>query len=462
MNQGFVQKAKEIAKELKERDHFLVVYNHDADGISSGAIIATALKRLGKNFEVKVLKQLYVEEIRKIAGTAQNYLFIDFGSGQLKELKEIIKENFFVLDHHQPQKEEWQHHLNPLLFGIDGGEEISAAGVAYAVAKCVDKKNSDLAALAVVGAIGDMQDSSGQLVGFNREILSDAVSAGVISTKTGLRLYGRISRPLIQFLQFSSSPIIPMLTANEQNCLLFLQGLGIELKEGEQWRCFEDLSKQEQEKFSSALIVHMHKWNVPEWKIQSLIGEIYSLEKEHKKSPLHDAKEFGTLLNSCGRHGLAKVGLAVCMGDRKENYPTALAMLAEHRRQLREGLELVKENGIKEFEGFYFFDAGGKVKDSIIGIVAGMLYGSGVIAPTKPIIALVENSDGSLKASGRATSELVRNGLNLGKIFKEMQVELGEGTEGGGHRPAAGIKFPKPKKQEFLALLDKKIKEQLA
>src|SRR3989344_1409499 len=135
MNEEFLKKAREIADEIKKRDNFLVVFNYDADGISSGAIICTALQRLGKKFETKILKQLYSEEIDKIIGTAKNYIFVDFGSGQLSELKEKIRENFFVLDHHQPLAVGWRFELNPLLFGVDGGLEISAAGVAYFVAK---------------------------------------------------------------------------------------------------------------------------------------------------------------------------------------------------------------------------------------------------------------------------------------------------------------------------------------
>lgn len=461
MNKEFLEKALQIAEEIKKRDDFLIVTNYDADGISAGAIMATALKRLGKKFEVTVLKQLYLEEIKKIVGKAQNFIFIDFGSGQLKELKEIIKQNFFILDHHQPVAEEWDFHLNPLLFGVDGGGEISAAGVAYFCAKSIDEKNTDLACLAIVGAVGDMQDFGGKLIGVNQEIVSDGERANVLSKKTGLRLYGRISRPLIQFLQFSSNPVIPQLTANEQNCLLFLQDLGIKLKENESWRSFEDLSEEEKATLTSALIVHMHKFNVPEWKIKSLIGEVYSLSKENKKIPLFDVKEYATLLNSCGRHKASDIGLAVCMGDREEAYKRALLLLAEHKRQLREGIELMQSKGVEEKENFYFFDAGLKINESIIGIVAGMLYGSGNIAPTKPIIAAVENKDGSLKASGRGTADLIRKGLNLGKIFKEMQSKLGKGVEGGGHKIAAGIKFPKNKKEEFLILLNKKIKEQI-
>ncbi|MBI4044798.1 MAG: DHH family phosphoesterase [Candidatus Diapherotrites archaeon] len=461
MNTAFVQKAREIAVEIGKRNDFLVVGNYDADGISSTGIMCTALNRLGKKFSTKILKQLYEEEIEKIAGTAQNYIFIDFGSGQLGLLKKIVKENFFVIDHHQPEKEEWPFHLNPLLFGVDGGSEISAAGTAYMVARELGD-NRDLSALAVVGALGDMQEQSTGLSGHNREILEEGIGKGVLSKKNDLKLYGRISRPLVQFLQFSSNPIIPGLTANEKACSEFILGTGVDLKEGETWRNYESLSPEEKKRLATALILHMNKNNVPDWKIQAMFGEVYTLEKESRQSPLRDAKEFGTVMNACGRWGHSDIALSLCLGDRAEAYHVALGLLAEHRKQLREGIELMKERGVEEYKNFYFFDAGDRIKDSIIGIVAGMLYGSGAISENKPIIALTHNPDGSVKASGRATGELVRRGLNLGKAFKELQARWGEGTEGGGHAVAAGVKFPAEKKQEFLKELGEILGKQVS
>ena len=458
----FKEKAAELAEWVKAKNHFLLVYNHDADGISSGAITATALKRIGKSFSSKPLKQLYKEEIEKLKGKAENFIFVDFGSGQLGELKKAFKTSFAVVDHHQTKEEEFKLHLNPMLFGVDGGSEISAAGTCYVLATAIDEKNSDLAALAIVGAVGDMQESGGALQGFNRKILQEGIEAGVLEKKTDLRLYGRGSRPLVQFLQFSTNPIIPMLTGSEEKCIKFLSANGIELKQGEKWRSYNDLSGEEKKKLASALIVHMHSFNVEEWKIKELIGEVYTLPKEKSETPLSDAKEFATVLNSCGRHSKAETALKVCMGNRKEAYTEALVLLAEHRKQLREGIELMQQKGLEEKEHFYFFDAGNKIKDSIIGIVAGMIYSSQTVAPIKPIIALSRTDDGDIKASGRATSELTRRGLNLGKIFKEMEKEIGKGLEGGGHRIAAGVKFREELREEFLEKLDKKIGEQLA
>ncbi len=460
MNSEFEQKAREIAQEVKKRDDFMIVSNYDADGLTAAAIIGVALKRLGKKFKIRILKQLYENEIDKLAKKNHTFIFTDFGSGQLKELKQKIKSDFFVFDHHQPVKEEHHFHYNPLLFGVDGGNEISAAGTTYMIARELGD-NADLSALSVVGGTGDMQIIDGKLIGQNARILEEGIKNGVLSKKNDLALYGRISRPLPQFLQFCTSPFLPGLTGNEMACNRFLLANGIELKAGERWRNYEILSTEEKQRLCTALILLLKENNLPDWKVQELFGEVYTLEKEAPDSPLRDAKEFSTVLNACGRHKQHKIALKMLFGDRRKFYHLALGLLMEHRKKLRDGITMMQEKGLEEKKNFYFFDAGKEIEDSIIGIVAGMLYGSGTISPSKPIIALTQTPDGALKASGRATKELVLRGLNLGHAFKELQAKWGTGTEGGGHKIAAGIKFPKEKKDEFIKEVEEIFERQL-
>jgi len=452
---------REIADAVKERDDFTVIHHYDADGCSSGAILVSALQREGKKVKWKWVKQLYRETVAEIKGMGENYIFVDFGSGQLEYLKENFGENLFVLDHHQKTSVGHKYHFSPFDYGINGGFEISAAGIAYLFAETLNEKNSDLIPLALVGAVGDVQDFSGKLVGINAEIARKGAEKGFVKIENDLRLYGRVSRPLVQFLMYSSSPILPELTANEENCAKFLYGTGIELKSGEKWRTYSELSKNEKEKLATALILHLNKHGVPEWKIREMFGEVYLFPKEDSKSPLSEAKEFSTLLNACGRHGKADVAIEVCLGDRGEKYSEALALMQEHRRQLRHGIEFVMQNGLKEEEQFYYFDAGTEIKESIVGIVAGMLYGSGIVGTEKPIIAIARNDDGSLKISGRATKEQLEKGINLGKAFREVCEKLGEGNEGGGHAIAAGLKLEEGKLLEFLRALNAKFREQL-
>ena len=57
----------------------------------------------------------------------------------------------------------------------------SGAGATYLVSKALDLKNKDLSALAIVGAIGDLQDRKFcELRGMNTEIVKDGKDAGVL------------------------------------------------------------------------------------------------------------------------------------------------------------------------------------------------------------------------------------------------------------------------------------------
>ncbi|RJS80995.1 DHH family phosphoesterase, partial [Candidatus Bathyarchaeota archaeon] len=89
--------------------------------------------------------------------------------------------------HHQVSGKETANimHVNPHLFGIDGAKDISGSGVAYFVAKAIDNINVDLSPIAVVGALGDLQDKYDQrkLGGLNEKIVEDALSADLLTVE---------------------------------------------------------------------------------------------------------------------------------------------------------------------------------------------------------------------------------------------------------------------------------------
>ncbi|MFH1545659.1 MAG: DHH family phosphoesterase [archaeon] len=456
------EKMREIIEWIKGRNELTVVGHIDADGLCATAVMLKALEREEKKTSFKNLRQLYPKEIKELREKKKFFVFVDFGSGQMDLLKKELREGeFAVIDHHQPiEGEEYSLHLNPFFYGMDGGREVSGAGMSYLLAREMNKENRDLSVMAVVGAIGDMQEGVEGLSGMNKEILEEAVKEGLVKKEKSLKMFGRVSRPLVQFLLFSTNPILPELTANEENCIKFLKENGIELREGKSWRSYEDLGEEEKKRLASALIIHLIQNGFSERKANELIGEVYTLVKEELKSPLRDAKEFSTLLNACGRHSMGEIGVKVCLGDRGEYYRKALNLLLEHRKQLREGLELIERNGLAEERGFYYFDAGNAVKEELVGVIAGMLYGSRIELRDKPIIAFAREREGKgLKVSGRATNELAEKGINLGKILREVCGELSEESVGGGHKQAAGAKIKEEEKKEFLRLLNEKIRE---
>jgi len=451
-----MEELKRVVDFIKDHGEFTVVCHYDADGLAAGAIVSSTLDRLGKKNRVIPTKQMDSERI-KLIKSGKNHIFADFGSGQIPVLEEHLQD-YAIIDHHATLGTTEKPHFNAHLVGWDGATEISGAGMAYVVAREFGFK--DLAAIAIVGAVGDMQDSSGQLVGFNREILADGVKAGVLDSYKDIRLFGRHSRPLTQFIAYCADPIFPGLSGDEDASNAFITSLGLPIKRGEEWLRYSSLSKEQQKHLISALYVYGKQHDVPESYLKSLIGEVYELPREDEKSFLRDAKDFSTLLNACGRHEQGLIGLEVAKGNRAEFYTEAEALLLKHRRLLRDGIDWAKANGAKDQGQFYLLDAGEKIKDTLIGVIAGMLYGAQVIPQDKPIIGLsYEKDEDKMKASGRATWPIVRSGVHLGKAMKAAAAAVG--GEGGGHNIAAGAHFPPENREAFLAALNAEIEKQL-
>jgi single-stranded-DNA-specific exonuclease len=459
LKKEFWEEIKKVSAQLKEEEDFLVVSHHDADGMTACAIMVDALRSLGKYADFMILKQLDSNTIQKVVDRkAKTVVFTDMGSGQLKLLKESGIKNFYIIDHHAPEAP-YEKQLNPHFHGYNGGLDISASGMAYLTAKALG--NSRMAHLAIVGAVGDMQDSDGKLHSLNRVILQEGIDQGLIKVKNDLRLFGRQSRPLTMMLVFASEPVLPGLTGDEKACVAFLENLGIELRTNERLKTYVDLDIHERRALTSALYMLLVDANIPEFIIQSMIGEVFSLPKEQKHTELRDGKEYASVLNACGRQGEADVGVTVCLGDRETNWETAKLILRRHRDELKEGIMFLKQEGVKERKNFYFFDAGGAIGENIIGVIAGMAYGARVVPPNKPILAFADDRDdlGFVKISGRANWALIRRGLHLGNALREESARLG--GEGGGHDIAAGARIPKSKREEFLENIDQKIGQQL-
>jgi RecJ-like exonuclease len=57
--------------------------------------------------------------------------------------------------------------------------------------------------------------------------------------------YGRETRPVHKAIAYTTSPFIPGLSGEEDECLGFLVNLGIRLKENDRWRSISDLSAEE-------------------------------------------------------------------------------------------------------------------------------------------------------------------------------------------------------------------------
>ena len=457
-------RATACAERLSAADSVLLASHIDADGLTSAAIAAQALERAEIPFEVVFENQLDADAIADIAETDfETALFTDFGSGQLDVITEHEAAGAFtpvVCDHHQPADAETEFHLNPLLFGLDGASELSGAGTAYVLARALgEPENRDLAGLAVVGAVGDMQASGGELVGANRKIVTEGVEAGVLRETTDLALYGKQTRPLPKLLEYANDVRIPGISGSESGAVGFLTDLDIELEGEDGWRQWADLTADERQEVASALLKRAVSRGVPAARIDDLVGTTYTLTEEATGTELRDASEFSTLLNATARYDRADVGLAVCLGDREEALDEARTLLTNHRRNLATGLDWVKRAGVTQEAHVQWFDAGERIRDTIVGIVAGMAMGTNDIRADRPVIAFAAKDDAESKVSARGTHRLVRAGLDLSAVMGRAARALG--GDGGGHDVAAGATIPTGRKAEFVERADAIVAEQL-
>ncbi|MFC7044044.1 DHHA1 domain-containing protein [Halobacteriaceae archaeon GCM10025711] len=462
---ALAERARACADHVRDADAVLLASHIDADGLTSAAVAATALERAGVPFETVFSKQLDAEEIAAIAATDYDtVLFTDFGSGQLDVIADHEAAGDFtpvVADHHQPADADTAFHLNPLLEGIDGSSELSGAGASYVLARALEPEggdNRDLAALAVVGAVGDMQASSGELEGANTAIVEEGVAAGVLEEATDLALYGKQTRPLPKLLEYASEVNIPGITNDENGAIRFLDGLDLDLRADGEWRTWADLTTDERQAVASALIQRAVQRGVNAGKIDALVGTTYTLAREEQGTELRDPSEFSTLLNATARYERADVGLAVCLGDRDAALARARTLLRNHRRNLSEGLNWVTSEGVTREEHVQWFHAGDRIRETIVGIVAGMAVGSDGIDRDRPIIGFATKNDDEVKVSARGTHTLVRRGLDLSVVMREASRAVG--GDGGGHTVAAGATVPAGKEMEFVAEADRIVGDQ--
>lgn len=462
------QQAATLIREKAERGAFIHVVSHlDADGIAAAGIVGKALLKLDANFRVRI--QQWVDEriVESIVSDKPDLAILsDMGSGYLELLCKGFKGiDAIILDHHQLIGENTcptLTHINPHLQGIDASRDISGAGVAYFVAKALDSTNVELAPIAVVGALGDLQDKYEQksLGGLNRIIVEDAVNAGILKEEKDLIFFGRETRQIHRALANTTSPFIPGISGEEDKSLAFLASLGIKPKHGDKWRALRDLSEEEKTKLCSALVDYLVSKGYSSNALD-LVGNVYTLLREEPWTPLRDAREFSVLLNATGRLDKPGLGVALCMGDRSAALDQAKQTLDDYRRTITKYLNWIMEKPerIEEFANVYVVRGDDFINEKVVSTISSILS-TNLPKPEKPLLAYAKvPEEDTVKFSARTLDMMTQRGLNLGEIMR-LAAEKFDGR-GGGHNIAAGAQVPIEYVDDFIKYVDTLVKQQL-
>ncbi len=448
--------ASVIQKAAKQKAPILLVTHFDADGISAGSISLAAVRRLGTPAHLRVIENLSdhtLEELDSIE--VEVVVFTDIGSGYLSLISKGLRHKQIVIaDHHQALGDPPPnlHHFNTHLLGYDGSGDISGAGTAYLLAMAIDPRNKDLAAMAVVGCLGDQQDKGPKrtLTGLNVEVLSDAIQAGNIEETQDLILFGRQTRPVHRAIASTTTPYLPGLSGEEDKCLALLDMANIPTKVEDRWRTIADLSIDEKRRLVDKIIQHIISLKMSGEIALELIGTVYTLTREDPWTPLRDAREFATLLNACGRMGKAGLGIALGLGDRGSAFEEAQQVYNEYRKWLAKYMNWLtnEPSALKQKGNVVVVRGDGVIDENMTGAISSLVSSSNLFGEDKVTLVVSSTKSGEAKVSARATDQLVAKGVNLGRILQTLSPNYG--GNGGGHAIAAGATVGRERLEKFL------------
>jgi len=469
--EDFLVSANEAAKVILDavkKDGFILAFSHlDADGVAAAGVIGKMLSRLEARFRIRVMQWVDEKIVGEVIADKPSLVILtDFGSGYLDLLNEKIPNvKIVILDHHQITSKVANPNfvqVNPHLFGIDGATDVSGSGVAYFAAKAVNSANVDLAPIALVGALGDMQDKYEQrsLRSLNEIIVNDGVAAGLLRVEKDLIFFGRETRPIYKMLATTTNPFVPGLSGQETEALNFVANLGIPLKQGDKLRALCDLTDEERKRLCTALADYLLSKGL-HMEVDNLIGYVYILTKEEPNTALRDGREFAVVLNSTGRMDRPSLGIAICMGDRKAALEESNKILEDYRKNINKYLSWVNEKPerMRELQNIYVIYGETFINEKIIGTVSSIIVSS-LTNNEKPLLAFANiEAEKAAKFSGRTTEAALRKGVNLGDVMR--LASEANGGKGGGHNIAAGVQVPLEKLDAFLKLADELVGRQL-
>ncbi|MEK6852794.1 MAG: DHH family phosphoesterase [Nanoarchaeota archaeon] len=437
----FISRAsKDFCEIIKEEEKPIRIISHiDTDGITSVAILAKCLKRLNLRYWITNLKRFDAEELEKILEEAKEdkwntLIILDFGLDKVKldSLNELGK-NVFILDHHiipyeasRLLREGKYKRISLVNQRIYSKDEISTAGLAYLFCKVISRENKDLAYIALIGILGDLQ----KIPSFCREILEDAVETRKIIVRKGIQIL-RSRLPLQKALEYSDF-YIPDVSNSQKGSRELLRQANIPLKEGRIYRTFIDLTDEEILRLVTLIAIRTPVT------FEELIGEIYLI---NIKGTLYSMREIGAIVNSCGRVGRYEEGIEACYGkidSAEKNY-------TRYRKELLSSLRWIEKNikmnssYIHDYNGALIINARNNIRDTLIGVTLSMIN---PLYEKKVLVGLAYSDDNKIKVSLRSSE------INSRELLERVCHDLG--CEYGGHERAAGCLLEREQEDIFI------------
>jgi len=418
-----------------------LISHFDTDGITSAAILSKTLERMGKQFSMKIIKQLDEEEIAQFPKN-KTIILLDLGSGSLEKLA-LTEKEILIIDHHEPNSSAIAKNIsmiNPHL--IKDSDELCTAELTYLISKQISEENKNLAYLAILGMVGDTMEK--EINKTRNKIINDAN----VQIKRGLLIYPS-TRPIDKALEYSSRPFIPGVTGDSKGTFEILQEAGIE-KFGKTYKTLLELNESEMKSLVTAVLLRLQGKDNSEF-----IGNLYLIKFFNK---IEDARELSAIINACSRMGYSETALLLCLGN-QQSRKRAERIYFKYRQHIISGLRYIEQNGNIHGREYVIINAKDKIKDTIIGTLASILSFSAVYKEGTIIIAMAYNDD-KIKVSTRMAGRNPKSSRNLKELVDSITCTLG-GSVSGGHKQAAGCIIKKEDEDKFIELVKRKLEFEL-
>jgi RecJ-like exonuclease len=324
------------------------------------------------------------------------------------------------------------------------------------VARELDPANVDLAYLAIVGAVGDLQDKKARrLEGpLHTSVIEDALGTGVLQVvEDDLPFFGWVTRTAVAMIAFSNdlraigwectfSEVSQLFKSYGVNTFRGRRDLSIKDENLSKFYSWSELENGSRNILKVALRNSLQDMGKDPAILDGMLGDVYLFPSYPVGSASREAKEFATMLNASGRYLRSKseagptgsiVEQQAADGDeRGEGFQgeliikacldpvsfssDAMARLGNHRDNLKKGMgeihSIVPMNHIQYIKGrMSGQDNKNKSKytltaeDTILGIIVGMALdqkpnGDGArlsVRDDMPLIALTDVSPDSLE-----------------------------------------------------------------
>jgi hypothetical protein len=387
-------KISELLKGLE--DNIAIIYRANPDNLCATGILISCLQEIGlgcHSISVDVSTDLE-DRIKKI--NYSTHVFIGFQVKDLpnKFLKDETKKLIFVNHNFSIDKRlkiPWDDILTLSLKELEiPVEALSNSGLAYFIAEGITDDYPKFSGLALIGGLANKQiDSKSQkLIGINRFILEEGKKEEILKETVGTRISGRESLPIHLALKYSINPYFPGLTGNEEACTSFVSRLGISMKDQDgNWRTISSLTTEETKKLYDRLIALLVEGK-SQFKTESLIGPIYIIMTETRKSQTRNAEEYLWLLDGACRLKKYGLALAVILGDRTNVYDELKRKMDNYHGNAAQIIERITQDiSIVESKEHYRFIEDQEIFDlESAPLVIRALVESNLIAIDKPLL----------------------------------------------------------------------------